>query len=77
MSSYLITALVCATVGTLPLLLAGMYSVAIAEAVVLTPILWGFFYCAIPTTIWPMFGMPGFVVFVLWALGFGSNDCLR
>ncbi|MDP2705650.1 MAG: hypothetical protein Q8O49_00365, partial [bacterium] len=69
MGIYFLWALICAAVGTIPLLIAKRFIGAIIQAAVSFFILWPIFYVTIPTTVWPLFGGPGFMVLILWVIG--------
>lgn len=59
-------AAISAIVGVVPLLIARRWVAAGVIGVIAFFVLWAVFYMAVPSTVWPLFGFPGFVVFVLW-----------
>lgn len=60
-----ITALVSALVGVSPLILRGHMKKAVWLAALSGVVLWGIYYVMTPSTVWPMFGIPGFFTGVL------------
>ncbi len=68
MNTQLIAAL-CAALSTLPFVLGRKYGAAIVYLIVAFVIEGALLYMVAPSTIWPLFGMPGFLVFVAWLIG--------
>ncbi len=62
------TAVICAVVGIIPLLLAKKVFAAIWQGVISWLVVWGILYLATPSTAFPFFGVPGFLVFMLWVV---------
>ncbi len=62
------TALISAAVGILPLVFARRFIAAPIYFVLLFLALWGIYYVMMPSTIWPMLGLPGFCTFVAWCV---------
>jgi hypothetical protein len=63
---YFLAAVVCAAVGVLPLLIARKFVGAVAQGIISFLVLWATFYLTVPSTVWPLFGGPGFCVFIIW-----------
>jgi hypothetical protein len=65
--TYLLLALVTAAVGTLPWLIVKFPRGALIQGGISFPLLWWLFYATSISTVWPLFGVPGFFVLLLWA----------
>ncbi|MFA6407215.1 MAG: hypothetical protein WCV80_00725 [Candidatus Paceibacterota bacterium] len=65
---YFIAALICAVVSTLPTLIARRFVAAGVQAFVSFWVFWGCFYWWTLSTVYPMFGIPGLFVVVLWCV---------
>ncbi len=69
MGIYFLWALLCAAIGTIPLLIARRFTGAVIQAAISFFILWWIFYASVASTVWPLFGLPGLLVFFLWVIG--------
>lgn len=65
---YLLAALISALVGAIPLLVAKKPVAAAIQGLATFFIGWGFFYIGVATTVYPMFGLVGFMTVIWWAL---------
>jgi uncharacterized membrane protein len=63
---YVLTALLCAALGTLPLLIGKRFVSMAVQGSISFFVLWLIVYSATPSTVWPLFGLPGVLVVVLW-----------
>lgn len=61
----MLIAVLCAVVGSLPLLMKRAVA-GVVQAVISFFIIWFFLYVATPSIAWPLFGLPGFLVLVCW-----------
>ncbi len=62
----LMVALVGAFVGVLPLLFRGKIAPAVLQFVITFLLGWLILYANAPSTVWPLFGLPGFLVAIWW-----------
>jgi hypothetical protein len=65
---YFWTALVCAIVGTLPLLIGRRFISMIVQGTTSFVFLWWIFYGSVISTVWPLFGFPGLFILLLWSI---------
>lgn len=59
-------ATLCAAIGVIPLLLAKKFGSAISQGVIAWLVAWGILYLATPSTAYPLFGLPGFLILLCW-----------
>jgi len=65
-NNYALLAAVTAAVGVMPLLLKRRFLPAAILGFGTFWITWGLYYAFVPSTIWPIFGFPGFCVALVW-----------
>jgi hypothetical protein len=65
---YALVALVCAVVGIIPLALSRKPIASTVQGVISFFLLWWFLYLGANSTVWPLFGVPGLYVFILWII---------
>src|SRR3989344_2937680 len=65
---YLIAALISALIGALPLVLVRKPVAAIVQGVITFVLGWVIFYVAVATTVYPLFGLVGFVTLIWWVV---------
>ncbi len=65
---YSLVALVCAAIGIAPLAICRKPIAAIVQGASSFLILWWFLYWGTPSTVWPLFGVMGFYVLILWVI---------
>lgn len=70
-----LVALICAVAGSLPLIVRGKGIHATLLSVISFFILWPLLYLAVPSTVYPLWGLPGFLVFILWIIS-AIVDCV-
>ena len=68
MSYYFMAALISALVGVLPLILRRRFGAGFVVGLLGFFALWGIYYLSLPSTVWPLFGLPGFCTAMLWAV---------
>ena len=61
-----IAAIICTVLGVLPLLVNKKVKAAIYTGVISLWLVWGILYLSTPSTVYPLGGIPGFMVFLLW-----------
>lgn len=65
---YLLAALISAVVGALPLVFVRKPVAAIVQGVVTLVLGWAIFYVAVATTVYPLFGLVGFMTMIWWVV---------
>ncbi len=63
---YVLAALLCAAFGTVPLLIARRFVAMTVQGTISFFFVWWILYASTPSTVWPMLGLPGFLIFALW-----------
>lgn len=61
-------ALLCAVVGVVPLLISEKFVTAVIMVLAAWLVGWGLLYVSTPSTAYPFFGIPGFLVFIFWII---------
>lgn len=67
---YLLAALIVGVIGALPLAIRGKFIPALIQACITIPVGYGIIYLSNPSTVWPLFGLPGLLTVVWWLIGF-------
>lgn len=65
---YLLSALISAVIGALPLVLARKPVAAVVQGAVTFVLGWAIFYVAVATNVYPLFGLVGFITMIWWVV---------
>jgi hypothetical protein len=64
----LVTAIITTFIGSLPLVFVRKFKTAVGFFLGMCVLLYGVYYIAMPSTIWPLWGFPGLCTIVLWSI---------
>ena len=65
---YFLMALISGVVGAAPLLIKQRFAPFFGQGIISTLVLWLMYYMGTPSTVWPLFGLMGFMVLVQWII---------
>lgn len=74
---FMLMAILSAAVGAVPLFFVRRFVAGGVLGGVSFFVLWGLYYLATPSTIWPLFGLPGFCVAIVWLVAAMINGLGR